>query len=411
MTIDKNKVHEKQISDFRNFYTLHFTSLINKAQARKEFAQQYSQFKSHNEEEVRDLIPAFDKETSKLIRDGEDLIGKYLGEKGVELYNKELTFDRSNSETPSMTDNIWANIFIALGDGLSKVREKYQRQYKYKMDLIKYCYLCLHHQGLHPLIEERAEECKRFNLSVSYYSGDSERSVYRILMTFDQLSSVFLKPFHEEKRVVIKGQIIQPKALAEIKITSTKLNKFEIPLFAEKNGIDWEEGKKDEFDFLHACKDETDEVLLDKDLSSLVNATSLFKNNQAHYIYPDRIQEIAAIDNSEVDLSRLVQLCRELNSNAQNASWLSVLSNLRAIIDHVPPIFGFKTFRQAVSNHQWDKSVKSSLKYLEESSRSISDHSVHAQAKKVDAVPNRTQADFSNSLDVLLCEVIKHLKK
>lgn len=81
---------------------------------------------------------------------------------------------------------------------------------------------------------------------------------------------------------------------------------------------------------------------------------------------------------------------------------------VRALIDHVPPIFGARTFAEVVNN-VGGKSIKESLQRLETSSRHIADSVLHQQIRRRESVPNGTQVNFSNDLDVLLAEIIRKL--
>ena len=77
----------------------------------------------------------------------------------------------------------------------------------------------------------------------------------------------------------------------------------------------------------------------------------------------------------------------------------------RAIIDHVPPIFGCKSFAEVTNNYGGTKSFKEAMANLETSSRKIADHYLHGQIRKSESLPNVTQIDFSNNIDLLLGEI------
>jgi hypothetical protein len=81
----------------------------------------------------------------------------------------------------------------------------------------------------------------------------------------------------------------------------------------------------------------------------------------------------------------------------------------RAIIDHVPPIFGAKTFNEVASNYSGTKSFKDSMLHLSNSARKIGDSHLHVQVRSRESLPNRTQVDFSRDLDVLLGEIVRIL--
>jgi len=82
---------------------------------------------------------------------------------------------------------------------------------------------------------------------------------------------------------------------------------------------------------------------------------------------------------------------------------------VRAIADHIPPIFEKSTFTEVANNHG-SKSFKESMKNLDNSSRKISDSHLHTQIRKKEVLPNSNQVDFSNDLDVLLGEIYRVLK-
>ncbi len=127
------------------------------------------------------------------------------------------------------------------------------------------------------------------------------------------------------------------------------------------------------------------------------------------YVEISRINELEALTNSKFDFSKLVRLCEELNNCYVSESYLAVTMLTRAILDHVPPIFGYNTFAE-VSNNYGGKSLKKSLQNLQNSSRNISDAYLHLPVRNKESLPTRTQVNFSNDMDVLLAEIIRILK-
>jgi hypothetical protein len=81
----------------------------------------------------------------------------------------------------------------------------------------------------------------------------------------------------------------------------------------------------------------------------------------------------------------------------------------RAIIDHVPPIFGMKNFSEVANNYGGSSSVKKEFKNLETTARNIADLHLHSHIRRKEVLPNLTQVDVSNSLDLLLSEIISLL--
>ena len=62
------------------------------------------------------------------------------------------------------------------------------------------------------------------------------------------------------------------------------------------------------------------------------------------YVDPDRIAELKEISHPEFDLRKLVRFCEELNLCFATECYLAVAMLTRALIDHVPPVFGCQSF-------------------------------------------------------------------
>lgn len=130
----------------------------------------------------------------------------------------------------------------------------------------------------------------------------------------------------------------------------------------------------------------------------------------AVYVNPQRIDELRKCTTKEWDLTRLIALCEELNKCWSHECFLAVAMLTRAVLDHVAPIFGFGTFLQVANNYKGYKSFKKSMQHLENSSRNIANSHLHVQIRKKETLPNATQVNFSQDLDVLLSEVVRILK-
>ena len=128
------------------------------------------------------------------------------------------------------------------------------------------------------------------------------------------------------------------------------------------------------------------------------------------YVDRSRLQELKDIAGTQFDLSRLIKILEELNTCYKNRCDISVVTLTRALLDHVPPIFSCKTFSEVANNYAGSKSFKESIKHLENSSRKIADQYLHTQIRKKESLPNRTQVNFSNDIDVLLSEIVRVLK-
>ncbi|QIL88589.1 hypothetical protein GNX18_01495 [Microbulbifer sp. SH-1] len=143
---------------------------------------------------------------------------------------------------------------------------------------------------------------------------------------------------------------------------------------------------------------------------------SLFSSDESHiafsqyYISSDRIRELKVIKHIDFDLSRLIRICEEINSNYQNKNYIALGALQRILIDHIPPILGFRTFKEIASNYQ-GKSLKAVFQHLENGCRKISDNLIHQTIRKSESLPTYTQVNNSQYLDALLAEVIRTLKE
>jgi|WetSurSiteA1Bulk_404760.scaffolds.fasta_scaffold20510_1 hypothetical protein len=131
---------------------------------------------------------------------------------------------------------------------------------------------------------------------------------------------------------------------------------------------------------------------------------------QVYYVDKSRIQELKAISTTKFDLSKLIRILEEMNICNQKQCYISLITLTRALLDHVPPIFSCKNFSEVSNNYAGIKSFKDSMIHLENSSRKIADQHLHSQIRQTESLPNKTQVNFSNDIDVLLSEIVRVLK-
>lgn len=123
-----------------------------------------------------------------------------------------------------------------------------------------------------------------------------------------------------------------------------------------------------------------------------------------------RLGELRSQTSSAFDTSRLVRLAEALNVADANRCYMSVAMLVRAIADHVPPVFGCKTFTEVTNNYAGATSFKRSMSHLNSSLRPIADAHLHLQTRRREVLPTQTQVDFRADLDVLLAEVVRLMK-
>ena len=152
-------------------------------------------------------------------------------------------------------------------------------------------------------------------------------------------------------------------------------------------------------------KDITDEMLSNKEFGELVS-----EENGVTYVNLSRIEELKLVSNLDFDLTKLIRICEELNSNFKNNNFLSSGILVRTIVDHIPPIFGYTKFSE-VANNYGTKSFNQSMKNIENSLRKIADGYLHTTIRKKETLPNDTQVDFRPDIDLLLAEIVRKLNE
>jgi hypothetical protein len=128
------------------------------------------------------------------------------------------------------------------------------------------------------------------------------------------------------------------------------------------------------------------------------------------YVSDDRLAELRALAPSNYDLAKLVRLCEELNVTSSEGALFATAMLVRAILDHVPPLFGCSTFSQVASNYSGGRSFKETMERLDTSARKIADAHLHTQIRAKESLPAPQQVNFAAELDVLLAEIARIAK-
>ncbi len=132
--------------------------------------------------------------------------------------------------------------------------------------------------------------------------------------------------------------------------------------------------------------------------------------NTLSFINEKRITDLKSIETDKHDLSRLIRLCEELNTNYKNGSYISVILLTRSLIDHIPPIFGQKSFSEVYGNYG-TQSFKEHMTHLDKSMRKIADSYLHTHIRKKETLPTINQVSFVQDIDVLISEITRHLSE
>jgi len=147
---------------------------------------------------------------------------------------------------------------------------------------------------------------------------------------------------------------------------------------------------------------------------SKAKSLPILSGNKQLYVNQIRLEELKAINNTDFDLSKLIRLCEEVNSSYENGNLLAVGALVRAVLDHIPPVFESKTFDEVANNYKSkgdSKSFKDSMTHLNSSMRKITDSFLHSQIRKSETLPNDTTIDCKRDLDKLIGEIVRVLKK
>lgn len=129
-----------------------------------------------------------------------------------------------------------------------------------------------------------------------------------------------------------------------------------------------------------------------------------------NYVDSGRIGDLRAISSQNFDLTKLIELCVEINACYSRGNYLAVAMLNRAVIDHVAPILGCQNFSEVANNYKAPRSFKESMEHLHTSCRKIADAYLHVQIRNKEVLPTQTQVNFSNDLDILLGEIVRVLQ-
>jgi hypothetical protein len=117
--------------------------------------------------------------------------------------------------------------------------------------------------------------------------------------------------------------------------------------------------------------------------------------------YNRRMEELEAED-------KLVRLCEEINSAYGLQCYYATAMLIRGLLDHVPPVFGFKTFSEVANNYAGGgKSFKETIHHLENASRKVGDAHLHMPIRKSEILPTAQLVNCGQQLDVLLSEIVR----
>ena len=129
------------------------------------------------------------------------------------------------------------------------------------------------------------------------------------------------------------------------------------------------------------------------------------------FIVTSRLEMLRGIEHIDFDCTRLICLCEELNACAAGGHPHAVILLTRAILDHIPPIFGVSSFAEVASNYGGGgRSFKSSAERLEKQARKVADRMLHQIIRNREVAPQMQEVEFSRELETILAEACRILK-
>lgn len=401
----KKLATEQKITRYKAFYREHLISLKNRGKALLELNPVCSWYNTYK---FTDVV-SFDREHRKQEIITEKILDQYFSPTIKDLYNRPVQY-KQKQNTLDYTAPFWAQLIVGLVHSSAQFNEKFKAKLEQKAGFVNFLYSCLYCHGLAPEVNLREPKLhKRYNILIEHNFKSKEiQKDYAVLLSLDNLKSDFLDYYHSRKPILINGKLIQHRSIYKCTITTTLLSDDEIELFSKQRNFSWTKKKKEELNFLYNCVDETTQILKNPES---VNALDFLRNGNIYFISKERIEELEKCKTKTFDITKLIQLCKETNQSSLAGNSLAVSFLVRAVIDHVPPIFGFKNFSEVANNYKGGtRSFKETMVKLDTSLRKIADNNLHSQIRPKEVRVNKVQTDFSQELDLLLGEVVRLLK-
>lgn len=128
----------------------------------------------------------------------------------------------------------------------------------------------------------------------------------------------------------------------------------------------------------------------------------------AAIIAESRLVELRSVVQPDFDFRKLIRLCEEINAAYGLQCYYATAMLIRGLLDHVPPLFGFKTFSEVANNYAGGgRSFKETTHHLESASRKVGDAHLHMPIRKSETLPTAQQVNCGQQLDVLLSEIVR----
>lgn len=242
----------------------------------------------------------------------------------------------------------------------------------------------------------------------------NEEEFQKIIATLQSMEANFEKPttaaashLNSTNRAKFKRLLMEAKSILDSDLG--RLNDFSTAIFALLNASGYGFFNPPSLEQLHEAIGALEGGLNHLRRKQIRTITPLGVAAKSAYVAPSRIMELHGIK-SQWDLKRLVRLLEELNTAHANDMYMATAMLVRAVTDHVAPIFNAKNFSEVANNYKAAKSFSDQMKHLDGSLRKIADTHLHQQVRKTEVLPTAPQVDFHAALDVMLSEIVRQLK-
>jgi len=406
---NKMVADETKIKSVKQFYSAYLIKVLDKKSAIIYLKTALEEFKKEGPHKV---IPFTKERTSAFLAERQlrNYLNEYVSSEIAKQFDRSFEPKIVETSQSELDKTFFGSIWKIYREGSNALKESGEQQFNYRINLITFIIECLSCGGLHPTIKFRDElEFKRYIVVASPRIDMGFLDEFEVLklISYSELNDQILSPYLHRTPVVINGRLLDFSKKGRLQIFSTLLKDDEIEILATNHNFSFDKDMA-HFAFKH-CKEETNTLLKNPHLIEL-KRKKLKSRNEIPYIEIGYIEDLKKIKSKTFGLKKLIRLCEEINSAAQNENYITLAILQRAFIDYVPPIFNYKKFSDIIQNYNAaGKSFREAMIKLEPM-RKIADLHIHNNAQKDDLIPTFNQVNFSQPLDLLISEIIKILR-
>ena len=116
------------------------------------------------------------------------------------------------------------------------------------------------------------------------------------------------------------------------------------------------------------------------------------------YVALSRIADLQALKDPQLDPQRLIRMLQELNLAHANDMDMATAMLVRAVTDHVPPVFGQAKFADVAAQYSGGPSFKGAMAHLANSMKHVADGVLHVDIRKRKRCRAQRRWTFANHL-------------